>query len=44
VSLIDVLRSNFEGQNTKVIWVVVLLVIAPLGTVLYQLIGKKQKI
>ena len=44
VSLMDVLKSEYEGDNTKTIWILLLLLMAPLGTILYQIIGKKQKL
>jgi hypothetical protein len=43
VSLIDVLKNEFKGSN-KIIWLILLLAMAPLGTILYQIIGKKQKV
>ncbi len=42
-SLIDVIRSDFKNQNNKTIWMLLLIFLAPLGTILYQLIGKGQK-
>lgn len=44
ISLIDVIKNEYEGSNTKIMWLVILLLIAPLGTILYQFIGKKQKL
>ena len=43
ISLMDVLKNEYEGENTKTIWILLLLLIAPLGTILYQVMGKKQK-
>lgn len=44
IALIDVLRSNFKGSNDKLIWVLVILFLNIFGSVLYFLIGKRQKI
>ncbi|HPR32764.1 MAG TPA: PLD nuclease N-terminal domain-containing protein [Prolixibacteraceae bacterium] len=41
-ALIDILRSDFEGNN-KLIWVIVVLFFPLLGAILYFLIGKNQK-
>jgi hypothetical protein len=44
IALIDVLRSNFKGSNDKLIWVLVILFLNVFGSVLYFLIGTRQKI
>ena len=43
IALIDILRSEFKGNN-KVIWVLLVLFMNLLGTLLYFMIGVKQKI
>jgi hypothetical protein len=43
VQIIDCLKSEFTGSN-KVIWILVLLFLGPLGAILYISVGKKQKI
>lgn len=43
ISLIDVLKSDFSNHSNKVIWLLMLIFLAPLGTVLYQMFGKGQK-
>jgi len=43
IALVDILKSKFEG-NTKVIWVIVVIFFPVIGTFLYFLIGKNQKI
>jgi len=43
-SILDVLKNEYDGDNTKTIWILILVLMAPLGTILYQLIGKKQKL
>ena len=43
VALIDILKSEFEGNN-KIVWVVVVLLINIIGAILYFNIGRKQKI
>jgi hypothetical protein len=42
VALVDVLRSDFEGNN-KLIWVLVVILVPLIGAVLYFSIGVKQK-
>ena len=42
-SLIDILKSNFEGAN-KVIWLLVVFFLSLLGSILYVFIGRKQRI
>jgi len=43
IALVDILKSKFEG-NTKIIWVIVVIFFPVIGTFLYFLIGKNQKI
>ncbi len=43
VALIDILKSNFEG-NDKLVWLIVITVIPVLGVILYFIIGRKKKI
>jgi hypothetical protein len=42
-ALIDILRSNFEGNN-KLIWILVVLFANVIGSILYFIIGRNQKI
>lgn len=44
IAFIDVLKSEFRGQNDKLIWVVVLLLSGWIGAAAYYFIGTKQKI
>lgn len=43
VALIDILKNKFSG-NDKLIWVLVVLFLPFIGSVLYFIIGRKQKI
>ena len=43
VALVDILRSEFQGYN-KLIWVVVVIFLPIVGSILYFIIGKSQKI
>jgi len=43
-ALADVIRNDFQYFSTKVVWLVVLCCFPPLGTVLYFLIGRNQRI
>jgi len=43
VAIIDVLRNEFT-ENHKLIWVLVILFLGPLGAILYFFIGKQHKI
>ncbi|MDP2852957.1 MAG: PLDc N-terminal domain-containing protein [Smithellaceae bacterium] len=43
ISLIDILKSKFEG-NDKIVWLLVLIFLGIPGMILYRVIGKKQKI
>lgn len=43
VALVDILKSKFE-DDTKIIWVIVVIFLSTIGAILYFLIGKNQKI
>lgn len=43
VALVDILKSNFQGNN-KIIWVLVVIFLPLIGAVLYFAIGRSQKI
>ena len=42
-ALISVLKNNFEGNN-KLVWVLVILFLPFLGSLLYFIIGRNQRI
>ncbi|MBD8488427.1 PLDc_N domain-containing protein [Echinicola sp. CAU 1574] len=42
-ALVDVLTAEFADSNTKLIWVIVILLLPFLGSILYLLIGRKEK-
>ncbi len=43
IALIDILRNEFSGNN-KLIWVLVVIFFSFIGTILYFIIGRKQRI
>ena len=43
ISIIDILKSSFEG-NGKIVWLLVVVVLGILGIILYRMIGKNKKI
>lgn len=43
-ALADVIRNDFTYFSTKMVWLMVLCLFPPLGTVLYYLIGRGQRI
>jgi hypothetical protein len=42
-TLVDIIRSEFANPSNKIVWVLLVLGIAPLGIILYFLIGLGQK-
>jgi hypothetical protein len=44
IALIDILTSNFRDSNTKLIWVIVVIFVPCLGSILYFIMGRSQKI
>ena len=43
IALVDILKSEFKGNN-KIVWILVVLFANFFGAVLYFLIGREQKI
>jgi hypothetical protein len=43
-ALIDVIRSNFEKDINKIVWILVIIGMPFLGGILYYFIGTKQKV
>ncbi len=44
LALIDILRNDFKDSNQKLVWVVVVLCFNLIGSILYFVIGTKQKV
>ncbi|WP_186753696.1 PLDc N-terminal domain-containing protein [Echinicola salinicaeni] len=43
-ALVDVLKSRFPEENTKLLWVIVIILLPFIGSLLYYFIGRKDKI
>ena len=44
LALIDIIRGNFKGPNDKIMWVIIVLLLPFLGSILYFIVGQKQKV
>lgn len=44
VILINVIASEFKDSTNKLIWIIVILVLYPIGWILYLIFGRKHKI
>ncbi len=43
-ALADVIRNDFQYFSTKIVWLAVLCLFPPLGTLLYFLVGRSQRV
>lgn len=43
MALIDIVKSRFEDNN-KIIWVLIVLLLPFLGSIVYFIVGRKQKL
>lgn len=43
IALIDAIRSDFKGQNDKIMWVIIIILFPIIGCFLYFSIGRRQK-
>lgn len=44
IALIEITRSDFRGQNDKLVWVIIILFLNIIGALLYFFIGRNQRI
>ena len=44
VCLVDIAKSNFKDTNTKLLWIVIVLLAPLIGSLIYLVIGKNQRI
>jgi len=44
IALVDIVRSDFKDSNNKLMWVIIVLLLPILGTILYFIIGRGQKV
>lgn len=42
-AIIDIVGGAFKKEGDKVVWLILVLLVPALGTVLYYVLGKKQK-
>ncbi|WPZ09665.1 MULTISPECIES: PLDc N-terminal domain-containing protein [Roseivirga] len=43
-ALVDILRNEFNPHQNKVIWVIVVILLPVLGSILYWIIGRGQRV
>jgi len=43
-ALADAISNDFQYFSTKIVWIIVLCIFPPFGTILYYLIGRNQRI
>lgn len=44
IALIDIVRSEFSGQNDKLVWVLIVLFAPFIGAILYFAVGRRNKV
>jgi len=44
IAIVDIVKSDFKGENDKLIWILIAIFLGLIGTLLYFIIGTKQKI
>jgi sterol desaturase/sphingolipid hydroxylase (fatty acid hydroxylase superfamily) len=43
-ALVDIINSRFREDTTKLVWALIVIFIPFIGTILYYIIGREQKI
>ncbi len=44
IAIVDILRSEFKNSNDKLVWIIVVLFMPFLGSLIYFVVGRGQKI
>jgi len=44
LTLVDILRNEFTNPTNKIVWLLIVLFLAPVGVLLYLIVGRNQKI
>lgn len=42
-ALVDIIKSRFSDENTKIVWILIVILIPFLGTILYFVLGREQR-
>lgn len=42
-AIVDILRSRFDSDTTKLIWIILVIFLPLLGTILYWIVGRGQR-
>lgn len=43
-ALVDIIKSDFKDSNNKIIWILIVILVPIIGSILYFLMAKNQKI
>ncbi len=43
-ALVDIIKSDFKDSNNKIIWILIVILVPVIGSILYFLMAKNQKI
>lgn len=43
-ALVDIIRSSFSSTTTKILWIVLVILLPLLGSVIYFIFGREQRI
>ena len=44
LTIVDITKSKFKGESDKLIWVLVVVLLNPIGSILYFLVAPSQKL
>ena len=44
LALVDIVKSDFKESNTKIMWVLIVLLLPIFGSIVYFVIGRGQKV
>lgn len=44
IALVDIVKSNFKESNSKIMWVLIVLIMPIFGSIIYFVIGRGQKV
>ena len=44
LALVEILTSKFQDSNDKVIWLLIVLFLGPIGAIFYAIMGRKKRV
>ena len=44
VAIIEIAQSDFKGENDKIVWLLIVILVGIIGALIYYAVGRKQRL